>query len=177
MPADALGGARQRRFSLLLLALAGSIVALAILLNRSFNEAQAPRREMEGTVSVSVATQPVAHWTGAAVCSRVVADVPITDIRAPNIGSLPGADVWIVLLLDVPDGVIIALGGAPLDKPPFDPTSEYGGGVPGGMVEQSADRDRGTVTFELPLFKGDAFPLDGAEASLVGSLTWTCEAG
>lgn len=168
--------ARLRPISLLLLGLVGSLVALASLSNRSVDIASAPWHEMDGTIDVTVATQPIAHWTGAAICSRSFADGPITDVRASNIGSLPDARVWSVLQLDFPDGsVILALGQAALDTPPFNPTTEYGSSVSGEMAQQSPDRARGTVTFRLPLVKGDAFPLHGAEAFLSGSLAWTCE--
>lgn len=168
--------ARLGRFGLVLLGLVGSLVALASLSNRSVDIASAPWHEMDGTIDVTLATQPIVHWTGAAICSRSFADGPITEAHAPNIGSLPHARVWSVLQLDFLDGgVVLALGQAALDAPPFDPTSEYGSDVSVGMVQQSPDRARGTIRFHLPLVKGDAFPLHGAEAFLSGSLAWTCE--
>ena len=159
-----IGGSTRRArlgLSLLLLGLVGSLVVLASFHNRSVD---------------TLAGQPIAHWTGAAICSRSFADGPITAALAPTIRLLPDGRVWSVLQLDFPDGsVVLALGQAALDRPPFDPTSEYGSAVSGDMVQQSPDRARGTFRFQLPLVKGDAFPLEGAEAFLSGSFTWTCE--
>ena len=176
-----IGGSTRRArlgLSLLLLGLVGSLVVLASFHNRSVDIASAPWHEVDGTIEVTLAGQPIAHWTGAAICSRSFADGPITAALAPTIGLLPDGRVWSVLQLDFPDGsVVLALGQAALDRPPFDPTSEYGSAVPADMVQQSPDRGRGTFRFHLPLVKGDAFPLDGAEAFLSGSFTWTCEQG
>ena len=175
-----IGGSTRRArlglFGLVLLGLVGSILVLASLHNRSVDIASAPWHEVDGTIEVTLAGQPIAHWTGAAICSRSFADGPITAALAPTIGLLPDGHVWSVLQLDFPDGsVVLALGQAALDRPPFDPTSEYGSAVSGDMVQQSPDRARGTFRFQLPLVKGDAFPLEGAEAFLSGSFTWTCE--
>jgi hypothetical protein len=167
--------ARLGRFGLVLIGLVGALVALASLSNRSVDIASAPWHEMDGTLDVTVATQPIAQWTGAAICSRSSADGPITDALAPTIGLLPHGRVWTVLQLDFPDGgVALALGQAALDTPPFNPTTEYGSGVSAELVQQSPDRTRGTIRFHLPLVKGEAFPLHGAEAFLSGSLAWTC---
>lgn len=163
-------------FGLLIVGLIGSLVLLASFSNRSVDTASAPWHEMEGTIDVTVAIEPIAHWTGAAICSRSFANGPITEVHAPNVGLLSDARVWSVLQLDFPDGsVILALGQAAPGTPPFNPTSEYGSGVSGEMVQQSPDRARGTVSFHLPLVKGDAFPLQGADAFLSGSLAWTCD--
>jgi hypothetical protein len=177
-----IGGSTRRArlglFGLLLLGLAGSLVALASLSNRSVDTASAPWHEVDGTIDVTLATQPIVQWTGAAICSRSFADGPITEAHAPNIGSLPRARVWMVLQLDsAAGGVVLALGQSALDTPPFNPTTEYGSSVPGEMVQQSPDRTRGAVRFHVPLVKGDPFPLHGAEAFLSGSLAWTCEIG
>ncbi len=71
--------------------------------------------------------------------------------------------------------MVLAIGQSGPGRPRYDPTGEYGGGVPTAQIQQAPDRARGSLTFRLPLVKGAAFNLDGVEASLSGSLTWTCD--
>lgn len=169
------GSPRLRVYALLLLLVIACGIAWAILSSTSFFGASAPR-QTAGTIEVTLATQPTTSWAGDALCTRSTHDGLMTSVLAPDIGSLQGARVWIVVLLDYPDAVVVALGQAAPGARPFHPTTEYGSGVAGDAVERSSDRARGIARFRLPLVKGDPLPLAGAETSASGSLVWTCGA-
>jgi hypothetical protein len=166
------------RVRLPLLGLVGLLIALVVIANlttRAVDIALAPWHEVDGTIEVRIATQPAAVWTGPAVCSRSFENGPITEAHAPTIGMLPQGRVWIVLQLDVSDGLILALGQSALEAPLFEPTTEYGGVISGSTVQESPDRAQGSATFHVPLAKGGPIPLRGAESFLTGQLTWTCQ--
>lgn len=156
-------GERGRRlFGVLVLGMIAASIAM-LSTGNTFYFADAPGHEMVGTIDVTVETAPVTHWSGSAICSRSSPDGGITDVRASSVGTLQGARVWSVLVLDVPNDVVLALGQAAPGTPPFDPTTEYGGVVADHLVHQAPDRATGTIRFRLPLVIGDAFSLSGAD--------------
>jgi len=167
-------GKRGRRlFGVLILGVIAASIALLSTGNNPFFR-DTPGPDVVGAINVTVETAPVTHWSGSAICSWSFHDDGIAHVRASSIGTLQGAHVWIVLLLEGASGVDLALGQAAPGTPTFDPTTEYGGGVADHQVHHEADRAAGTVQFRLPLIKGDAFSLGGAETFLTGSLEWTC---
>lgn len=135
-----------------------------------------PPVEVAGTLEIAVTAEPDVRWKGVAViCERSPYDGLVSNLRSPNVGSLGDHTLWTVLQLDFPGSVVLAIGQAGPARPSYDPTGEYGGGVPAEQVQQAPDRARGSLTFRLPLAKGVAFELAGVGAFLSGSLTWTCD--
>lgn len=163
-----------RTWALTLVLVALSVVILAVWFVRQ--PRIEPSIEVSGTLELSVTAEPNMSRKGVAViCDRIPHGGLVSNVRSPNLGSLRDHTLWTVLQLDFPGSMVLAIGQSGPGRSAYDPTGEYGDGVPADQIHQSADRSQGSLTFRLPLAKGAAFELAGVESFLSGSLTWTCD--
>lgn len=172
------GSSRNRWLRLFALAAVVYGVWIAGFADRTIDVSSIPGHEMGGTVELKLAGKPPLHGQSTAViCERWPPDNLISNFRSPNVGSLEGGTIWIVLRWQPmgPEGVVVlAIGRADPGASPYEPSGEYGGVVSDDLVQYSADRSTGSLTFRLPLAKGDPFSSDADVDSISGALTWAC---